>query len=153
MRKSERERDCPKATALKRGTCNFLFGAGAWRAPWAPLPEAPALATPALPASRWRWAKLALLAVAGIGGIAAFGLALGGSILRPALPRPVLFWLFAAYWLALTALAAGLFDWRWQRETGEPLGLHRMLGEQTARWLLLFGGIAVMIVIVCLIGQ
>jgi hypothetical protein len=121
--------------------------------PWSPLVEPPqtAPAPPVRTASGWRWAKIVAVMLVAVLGMFAFGNALGGPMLQPILPRRLLFWLFAAYWLGLASFAAGWFDWRWRTEAGELRGLHRLLGERAARWALLGGGGAMMIAIVWLI--
>lgn len=124
--------------------------------PWAATPELqgppPAPPRPARPADKFVGAKIFLLAGTLICGFWAFFSALGDSTLQPALPRRVLFLLFAGYWLGAWLFAAALFNWRWETPEGEPRGLHHMLGGAAARWLLALVGAAIMTAIVCFVA-
>lgn len=123
--------------------------------PWGVLPESPAAPVPPAvrPISRGRWFKIALLVAAALLGLLAFGFALGGPMLQPALSRRLLFWLFALYWLGLLSFAAALFDWHWRTEEGEPRGLRRLVGATAARCTVGGLGVAVMAGIAWLIWE
>lgn len=124
--------------------------------PWASAPELTTVAAPPpkppRPPDRLRGAKVFLLVGALLCGFAAFYGALGDASLQPALPRRLLFLLFAAYWLGAWLLAAALFGWQLESAEGEPRGPHRVFGQHRTRWLLAVAGVAVMSVIVWVVA-
>jgi hypothetical protein len=100
---------------------------------------------------RWTLLKLAILIVVGLCGFWAFFQALGSFILQPAIPRRVLFLLYAGYWLGTALVAAALFDWRFPSADGEPRGLGRRFGGRTTRGLLAACGAAIILPILWLV--
>lgn len=124
--------------------------------PWATAPELPTVAAPPpkppRPPDRLRGAKVFLLVGALLCGFAAFYGALGDASLQPALPRRLLFLLFAAYWLGAWLLAAALFGWQLESAEGEPRGLHRVFGPLRTRWLFAVAGVAIMSIIIWVVA-
>ena len=98
--------------------------------PWAAAPELTTVASPprrpARPPDRLRWAKIFLLVGALLCGFVAFYGGVGDASVQPALPRRLLFLLFAAYWLGAWLLAAALFGWQFESAEGELRGPHRV---------------------------
>lgn len=121
--------------------------------PWARLPEPidPPLPRPRRTMDRWRLLKLAILIVVGLCGFWAFFQALGSFALQPALPRRVLFLLYAGYWLGTAFVAAALFDWRLPSAGGEPRGFRRRFGGRASRYLLAACGAAIILPILWLV--
>jgi hypothetical protein len=99
---------------------------------------------------RWTLLKLALLVVAGLCGFGAFFRALGSFVLQPAVPRPVLFALYAGYWLGTALVAAALFAGWLPAAGGEPEG-RRRFGKRRMRWLLAAGGASIMLLVLWLV--
>lgn len=119
--------------------------------PWASAPELTTMAPPPKPPrppDRLRGAKVFLLVGALLCGFIAFYGALGDASVQPALPRRLLFLLFAAYWLGAWLLAAALFGWRLESAEGEPRGPHRVFGPLRTRWMFAVAGVAVMSAII-----
>lgn len=121
--------------------------------PWARLPEpiGPPLPPPRRAMDRGRLLKLAILIVVGLCGFWAFFQALGSFVLQPAIPRRVLFLLYAGYWLGTALVAAALFDWRFPSAGGEPRGFRRRFGGRTTRYLLAACGAAIILPILWLV--
>jgi hypothetical protein len=131
----------------------FPIAAGPAAPPWARLPEPvdPPLPRRRRSVDRWTILKFAILVVAGLCGFWAFFRALGSFVLQPAIPRRVLFALYAGYWLGTALVAAALFNGWAPSADGEPEGLHRRFGGRRTRWLLAVGGVSIMLLVLWLV--